>query len=612
MAALAVPIPVSPNSESTYYGTVLIKCTKLNSVAEGKVIHAQIIKHGFEVGAFLGNCLVNMYSKCGSIKDARSVFDNMAQQNLVSWNVMIAGYAQQGFGEEALNLFEDMQWVGMMANEYTFCSFLKACATLTALEEGNQAHCHIVKLGVQQNIFMGSALVDMYGKCSSIDDAHKAFERLSERNVVSWNAMIAAYVQCGQMKDALKLFSKMLTEGIRPSHVTFGFVLKACSSLQTVEQGKQLHACVFKSGFGLHLFVVSAVILMYMKCGSIDCGRQLFDGMNKVDVGLYNATIQGYADREQYDKAMEFFCQLLRTGMKPNEITLAIVFKSCQALDEAKQLHAYFIKSVYRGNVSLVSAVVTMYARCGAIDYAGQLFDTMTSKDVVLYTAILAAYTQKAYIDEALRLFIQMQHQGVKPNQFTYPTVLSACASLASPEVGKQVHSHIIKMGVMSDVFVGNGLVDMYAKCGNIENARQTFDRIPKHDIVLWNVMIAGYVQHEYAEAALQVFEEMQQFGIKPNHITFVSVLSACSQLGLVGLGRRIFDSLTRVYGIIPSMEHYICMIKLLGSAGSLYEAEDFIKNLPIEQGTLIKNTLLHARRNNENRLSDSFSRCNR
>ncbi|KAH9319155.1 hypothetical protein KI387_020924, partial [Taxus chinensis] len=533
MAALTVPIPISLNHDSTHYGNLLLNCARLNSLAEGKAIHAQITKHGLETGTFLGNCLVNMYSKCGSIKDARNVFDNMAQQNIVSWNVMIAGYAQQGFGEEALELFEEMKWADEMPDDFTFSSVLKACATVAALEEGKQIHCHIVKLRFEQNVFLGSALVDMYSKCGSVEDACHAFANLSERNVVSWNAMIAAYIRCGRIKDAFKFFSEMLMQGIKPSHVTYGFVLKACSSLWTVETGKQLHACILKSGFGSHLFVGSAVILMYMKCGSIDYGQQVFDKMHKVDQGLYNATIQGYADSGQHDKAMEFFCQLLETGMKPNEITLAIVLKVSKSLDQAKQLHAHMIKSVFEDNLSLVSDVVTMYGRCGGIDDARQVFDKMTPRDVVLCTAMLAAYTQKGYIEESLKLFIQMQHEGVKPNQFTYPTVLSACASLASPEVGKQVHTHTIKIGVVSDLFVGNGLVDMYFKCGNVDSAQKAFNRMPKQDIVIWNAMIAGYVQHEYAEAALQLFEEMQQFGIKPNHITFVNVLSACSQLGL-------------------------------------------------------------------------------
>lgn len=608
MAALTVGNPISASNfggnaldaGTSHCGYQLQRCIQLNSLAQGKAVHARIIKLGLEIEIFLGNCLVNMYAKCGNMKDARKMFDNMAEQNLVSWNVIIAGYAQEGFEEEALELFEEMQLAKMVPNEFTFGSVLKACATREALEEGKQVHCFIVKLGFEQNLFLGSALIDMYSKCSSIRDAYQTFAKISQRNVVSWNAIIAASIQHGWVKQALEFFAEMQLAGIKASHVTFGLVLNASAILGNLEQGKQLHACVFRNGFGSDLLVGSSVILMYIKCGNIDDARQVFDKMPMVDLGLFNATIQGYSSEGHNNEAMELFGQLLRTGLKPNDITFTIVLRACAsfetALEQGRQLHVQIMKSVFQHNVSVVSSLITVYAKSGCIADAQKVFDKMTvQNNVVLWTALIAGYSQKGYTDEALKLFLLMQRAGVKPNQFTYPTVLRACANLASIEEGKQVHCHIIKAGAASDTFVASAIVDMYIKCGSLEDGQRGFDRIPKRDIVSWNTMIAGYARHGYVDKALLIFEEMQQYGVKPNHVTFVAVLSACSHGGLVRLGRRYFNSLSRTHGIIPRMEHYACIVDLLGRVGHLYEAEDFINNMPFEPSALVWETLLQA-----------------
>eukprot|EP01018_Ginkgo_biloba_P025063 Gb_18263 [translate_table: standard] len=616
MAALpvAVSVPSSLSSEhiggntldlgSAHYGRLLQRCVQINSLPEGKAIHARMIKLGFELETFLGNSLVNMYSKCGSLDDACKIFENIPERNVVSWNVMIAGYAQQGRGKETIKLFEEMRCMYTIPDEFTFGSVLKACASQVALEEGKQVHCQIIKMGFEQHVFLGSALVDMYSKCGSVGSACDVFHKISQRNVVSWNALIAGCVLHGRHKEALKLFGRMQSTGIKPSHVTFGCVLKACAGREALNQGKQLHACVIKYRFGPHTFVGSALVVMYVKCGRVDYAQQVFDKMPEVDLGLYNATIQGYADSGRGDDAIKLFRQVLQTGLEPDDVTFAVVLRACailEALEQGQQIHARIIKTVFEPCVSVFGALVTMYARCGSIDGARRVFDKSIVEGVVLWTAMIAGYAQNGHSEAALKLYLEMQHVGVEPNQFTFPSVLSACAGLAALEEGKQVHAHIVKTGLVSDVFVGSGLVDMYAKCRSIEDAQRGFDKMPLRDIVSWNTMIAGYAQNGCAKEALQVFEQMQQSGIKPNHNTFVGVLSACSHVGLVGLGRRYFHSLSRIHGITPSMEHYACMVDLLGRAGHLYEAEDLINNMPFEPGALVWETLLRACRIHSN-----------
>eukprot|EP01018_Ginkgo_biloba_P024506 Gb_17916 [translate_table: standard] len=587
---------IKPNEFT--FGSVLKACASLAALEHGKKIHIHIIKTGFASDIFVGSVLVDMYIKCGRIESARQVFNKMTARDVVLWTGMIVGYAQNEDGENALKLFCEMQQVGMKPNQFTFTGILRACAQQAALEQGKQSHSHLIKNGLERHVFVGSALVDMYCKCGSIEDASKAFSKIFQLNVVSWNAMIAGYVQHGLCEDTLDLFCKMQSTGMKPNHITFASILRACASLEGLNEGKQVHACIFKHSFQSHPFVGSALVVMYSKCGSIDEARHVFDKIPKGDLELSNAIIQGYAHGGQDEQAIELFCQIIEIGVKPNEVTFTIVLGACatlQAVDQGKQVHAQIIKAQYQPSVSVGSALVNMYATCGSLDYAFRVFDKLTTHDVVLWTAMIVGYAQNGHSEEALKFFHHMHCGGTKPNHFTYSSALSACASLTALEEGKQVHAHIIKSGVESDVFVGSGLVDMYAKCGSIEDAHQGFDKMPKRDIVSWNTMIAGYAQHGHAREALQAFDQMKQSGIKPNHITFIGVLSACSHVGLVSEGHWYFKSLSQDHGITPKMEHYACMVDLLGRAGHLYEAEEFISNMPVEPDALVWATLLGA-----------------
>eukprot|EP01018_Ginkgo_biloba_P036876 Gb_04828 [translate_table: standard] len=479
------------------YAYLLRECVNRKALAEGKQVHAHLIKSRFEPDMFVYNNLISMYIKCGSLTDARQLFDNMPERNVVSWSAMVAGCAQQGFGEEALKLFCEMQQAGMDFDQFIFSSVVRACSGIADEDQGRQVHAHIIKTEFETDVFVGSALVDMYAKCQCLDDARNVFDHLSERDVITWSGMISVYAQQGHGEEALKLFCEMQGFGVKPNHFTFVSVLMACTNISSLNHGKQVHSYIIKRGFESYAFVGSALDDMYAKCGNLEDARYVFDKMPKHDAVSWNSMISGYA--------------------------------------------------------------------------------------------------QKGYGEEALKLFCQMQQTSMKPDEFTFASVFRACANLATLEFGSQLHALSAKTGLESDICVGSALLDMYAKCGSIEGAKRMFNEMPKKDVVAWNAMIAGCAQHGYGKEALQLFDKMQESGVKPNHITFAGIICACTHAGLVDEGHRYFYSMSRDHGITPRMSNYACMVDLLGRAGHLDEADDFISQMTVEPDVVVWRTLLGA-----------------
>eukprot|EP01018_Ginkgo_biloba_P017187 Gb_23320 [translate_table: standard] len=601
-------IPV--DSTTNTYVRFLQECTTRKAL---KQVHAHLLMHGLGQNVILATVLVNRYAMCGGdMVDARLVFEKIGKRNVFLWNAIIRGYAWNGPSEQTLTFYRQMQQAGIQPNKFTFPFVLKACAGLSALQEGREIHYHIVRTGFESDVYVGTALVDMYAKCGSIEDARNVFEKMTERNVVSWNTMIAGCAQNGYFDETLKFFREMQMEGMEPESVTILSVLPACINFEALKQGKEIHNYITRSGLSSDDFVGTSLIDMYAKCGSIEDAGHVFDKMPRRDVVSWNTMIAGYAQSGHANEALTLFKQMQLADVKPNSVTMVSLFPSCShlaALQQAKCIYGYIIRSGFQSDVAVSTALVAMYAKCGDIEIARQFFDKMLERDVVSWNAMIAGYTQNGYANEALILFHQMHLTNVKPDSVTMVSVLPACGHLAALQQGKWIHDYIIRNGFQSDVSVLNSLVAMYAKCGSIEIARQLFEKIAERNVVSWNAMIAGYGMHGLGDDALQLFSQMQQSGLKPDGHTFISVLSACRHAGLVDVGLQYFDCMNRDYFIKPRIEHYACMVDLLGRAGHLYEAQNFIKMMPIEPDASVWGTLLAACRTHSNiELGESVS----
>eukprot|EP01018_Ginkgo_biloba_P018551 Gb_27291 [translate_table: standard] len=563
--ALHILYAMEQRVDSATYVCLLQVCINKRAWTEGKLVHTHMVEQGFMPDKFLEKTLVNMYAKSRNLVDARRVFDQMSNRDVLSWTVMIAAYTRQGLAEEALALFYQMQQTGIQPNEFTFASVIPACANLASLEQGKEIHEEIIRNGFQLDIVVSNALVDMYAKCGNLERARQLFDGMSQRDVISWNAMIAGYAQNGQVEEALQLFQKMPQRnvvswtvmitgyaqyghgeealklfrlmklaGVKPDLKTLTSLLPACANLAALEQGKEIHDEIITSRFQTDVFVESALVHMYAKCGSMEKAREIFDKMH------------------------------------------------------------------HRNTVSW-TAMVAGYAQNGHVEDALKLFQKMPNRDVVSWTAVIAGYAQNGHSEEPLKLFQQMKLAGVKPDSNTFVSVLPACANLAALEQGMEIHEEIIRSGFQSQVFVANALIDMYAKCGSIDKALHVFDKIQQPNVVSWNAIIAGYGMHGCGREALELFERMQLSGMNPNHVTLVCVLSACRHAGLVEEGCHYFNCMNQYYHITPAMEHYGCMVDLLGRAGHLDEAQDFINKMPIKPDATVWGCLLGACRVHNN-----------
>eukprot|EP01018_Ginkgo_biloba_P019608 Gb_41537 [translate_table: standard] len=488
----------------------------------------------------------------------------------------------------------------------TYASFLQACIEKKALPQGKLVHAHIIYTGFEwQDIVLGNTLMIMYTKCGSMMNARIVLDKMPNRNVVSWTVMIAAYAKCGYAEEALMLFYQMQRTGIRPNHFTFTSMLTAIANLGALEHGKKVHEKIIRNGFQSNVFVGTALVDMYIKCETIDDARKVFDKMPERDVVLWTAMVAGYAQNGCFDEALEFFQKVPDRDVVSWNAMIAGYMQNGQ-VDEALKL----FQEMPERNLVTWNAIVAGYARNGHVDEALKMFRKMPKRDVVSWNGMLTGYVQNGYFDESLKLFRQMKLAGVKPDSDTFASVLPVCANLAAMQRGKEVHIDIIKGGFQSDVYIGSALVDMYAKCGSIKDARNVFDEMSKRDVVSWNTIIVGYAMHGHGKEALQLFERMQCSHTNPDHVTFVGVLTACCHTGLVDDGWRYFNQMGQ-YHIIPAVEHYCCMVDLLGRAGHLDEAQDFIKKMPIKPDAAVWGSLLAACRMHTNvELGECVAEC--
>ncbi|KAJ7541386.1 hypothetical protein O6H91_10G057200 [Diphasiastrum complanatum] len=552
---------------------------------------------GWQTPSWVKAKMANM--ALGQIQSSGGLISGVA--NSFGYGDNVSQLCQEGRLTEALYMVELMVQQNTQAPINAYSSLLKGFARRKDLAEGKQVHALVVQSGLDSDIFLGNTLVDMYAKCGSLLDARKVFDLMPEHNVFSWTAIISAYVDHGQGEEAIELFQQMQQTGITPDKVACVVVLKACAKVPALKQGKQLHSHILKSGFESDVIVGSALVDMYSKCGCIEHARRVFNNMHERNVVSWNAMITGYTQQGLGKEALALYEQMKQEGVQPDNVTCAVLLNACTsiaALEQGMELHSHIIKSGFESDVFVGSALIDMYAKCGSIEHARQVFDKKTKQDVIVWSAMIGGYVQQGLGKEALALYEQMKQEDVQPNNVTYLVLLKACASIGSLELGKQLHSHIIKSGYETDVTVGNALVDMYAKCGSIELAGQVFNNMHERSVVSWNAMIAGSANQGFGKEALTLLEQMKREGMKPNEVTYVSVLSACSHSGLLDEGRSVFDSMSKDDGVTPTVDHYACMVDLLGRAGYLAEAEDFINRMPIKPDLVVWTTLLSAARN--------------
>ncbi|PSS10219.1 Pentatricopeptide repeat-containing protein [Actinidia chinensis var. chinensis] len=582
------------------FPSVLKACSITKGLMLGKQIHGLVVITGFESDVFVANTLVVMYAKCGEFVDSRRLFDEIPERNVVSWNALFSCSVQSDIYEEALGLFQEMVLSGISPDEYSLSIILNACTGLGDVNQGKRIHGHLIKLGYDSDPFSSNALVDMYAKAGDLQDAIAVFEEIAEPDIVSWNAVIAGCILHEYHGWALTLLRQMRRSGTFPNMFTLSSALKACAGLGLQKLGRQLHSILVKMGIKLDPFVSVGLIDMYSKCDLLKEARMVYNSMPNKDLIAFNAMISGHSQNGEHVEAIHHFADIYKNEIGFNQTTLFTILNSAaslQAVNICKQVHALSVKSGFQSDVYVINSLIDSYGKCSHAEDAARVFEECPFGDLASFTSMITAYAQYGQGEEAIKLYLKMQDMEIKPDPFVCSSLLNACANLSAYEPGKQIHVHVLKFGFISDTFAGNSLVNMYAKCGSVDDAGRAFSEIPERGIVSWSAMIGGLAQHGHAKQSLNLFNEMLEDGISPNHVTLVNVLCACNHAGLVTEAKNYFESMKELFGVEPTQEHYACMIDLLGRAGKLDEAMDLVNKMPFEANASIWGALLGAAR---------------
>ena len=571
--------------DAVTYMSLLNDCASTGALNWVKEVHRHILEEGHESDARVGNALIQMYAKCGTIKDAALVFDSMKGRDIITWTVMIGAYAGSGRGVEAYDLYLKMKEEGLQPNAVTYMSLLNDCASTGALQWVKDVHRHIMDGRYESDVRVGSALIHMYAKCGRIMDAALFFDSMKERNVITWNVMIGAYAGSGRGVEAYDLYLKMKEEGFEPNAVTYMNLLNDCASTGALQWVKDVHRHILEEGHESDVRVGNALVHMYARCCSTEDAAVVFDRMKERDIITWNVMIGAYAGSGRGVEAYDIYLKMKEEGFQPDAVTYLSLLNDCAspgALVWVKEVHRHILEEGYDSDARVGNALIQMYAKCGSVEIAALVFDSMKERDKITWTVMIGAYAGSGRGVEAYDLYLKMKQEGFQPDAVTYMSLLNDCASTGALEWVKDVHRHILEEGHESDVRVGSALIHMYAKCGSIEDAQLVFERMEECNVMTWNIMIGGLGQHGRGQDALELFRKMKEDGLVPDAYSFVALLSACSHAGLVDEGRQFFGAM-KDYGVEPTVVHYSCMVDLLGRAGLLEEAKRFISNMPVE-----------------------------
>ncbi|XP_068660165.1 pentatricopeptide repeat-containing protein At2g13600-like [Aristolochia californica] len=445
-------------------------------------------------------------------------------------------------------------------------------------------------------------------RCMLSSCAHQMFDEIpqieaskiglfSGNHIDYLNSAVIGLAKNGRVNEVLRLFYGMNGLNLRPTKYALCAVLSSCSKLLDHQLGLQIHARIIQVGHEENIFLSSALIDIYAKCGEVADARRLFDEMKEHDQVSWTSIISGLSQNGKGQEALVLFKEMLASDVTPNCSTFASAVSACTIVEstfvQGSLLHAQVIKHGFQLNSFVLSSLVDVYAKCGQINQARLLFDESDERDIILYNSMIAAFSQNLHGAEALKLFVEIQRNGTGITDFSCASVLNACGSVAVLQHGLQIQSLVTKMGSDQNVYVSCALIDMYSKCGRVNEARRVFDHALNRNSILWTSMLHGYAISGQGEHALQLFDELTEAGMRPDHICFTSVLTACNHEGLLDRGIHHFNLMKNKYGLFPQLDQYACMVDLYGRKGCLMKAKELIEEMPFEPTVVIWSSFL-------------------
>ncbi|MCO5613708.1 hypothetical protein L7F22_067986 [Adiantum nelumboides] len=466
----------------------LQQCGRKKDLVAGRLVHFYMVLKGLDTVVVLVNHLLRFYVTCESLLEAVQVFET-SKPNIFSYNAIMAAHAKLGDSSRALELFDRLQTDRLTPDTCTYLSLLNSCGKLGAACQGRLIHDQIIRAGLDFHVSMSNTIIDMYGKCACLDEGRKVLDRLSIRTVVSWAAMIVGYSQHGHAEIVLELFHKMKLSDLKPNEVIISCVLKAVGKLGLLYAGRCVHEEVIRVGLEAIDIVVTALIDMYAKCKNLEDAWKVFEATASFNVIVWNTIIMGYAEYENNCMALVLFQVMLQKGVKPDKVTYLGVLKACaykKKFEEGKAIHQFMAQSGILIDLTLKNSLMNMYAKCGSMQDAQKIFDSLPNPDISSWGTIIDGYADHNYGSLALRAFECMQQQGVMPNDVTVVSSLKACIKDGSIEYGRRIHDQVVRGAMESNILIGSTITDMYAKHRSLEEACNCFERLEDPDVVAW------------------------------------------------------------------------------------------------------------------------------
>ncbi|KAK4765642.1 hypothetical protein SAY86_026732 [Trapa natans] len=533
-----------PKVQMTLYMPFFRACSTLRSLTQ---LHAHLLVTGLHVDPLPSTKLIESYAQLGCLRSSRLVFETFPYStDSFMWGVIIKSCVWSRSYEDAIELYHRMmsECDGTVEiSKFIYPSVLRACSCCPdRFHTGETVHGRVIKCGLDTDNVIRTCLLSLYGEMRSIAGARKLFDEMSERDTVCWSSIISAYVDNGDLLGGLDMFRLMVSRGVDPDSVTMLGLVEACAELGCWSLARSVHGqIVARNIVSADGSLTNSLIVMYSKCGDLASAERLFYNTIYKGTASWTAIISSYNRGGRFWDAIVSFLEMQVSRVLPNSVTLMALLFSCSGLGwlrGGRSVHCFIIRnSVDSEYYFLGSPLIEFYADCGRLEDSEKVFHKIEGRDMVSWNMLISIYTRKGMLDHAISTFAQMLRNQIMPDSFSLATSLSACGNLSLLQIGREIHGHVVKVGLSSE-FVQNALVDMYSKCGRVDWARNLFIIAHQPSVVTWNSMICGLSQNGYSAEAIKLFDEMYLRRLHMDKVTFVIVLQACSNLACMEKGR--------------------------------------------------------------------------
>lgn len=520
----------------------------------------------------------------------------------MTYNLLISGQSQHGHAEKALRLYSDMVSEGIRESARTFSSVLSICRRGAFFDEGMQVHCRAIALGLHSNSYIGSTLIDLYMNMGSADLALVLFDELPARSLATWNLVLHGLCEMSRTEEALSLLSEMKLGGFEPNGLSFCYLIGGCGKEMLLDEGKQLHCHVIKAGWErCNIFVGNSLVDFYSACRRLPDARNSFHYIPPEAVISWNSIVWVCSVHGFLSDALELFSRMQFCGKRPSIRSLVGLLKASSETHNVqfgKQVHCYVIKLGFdQENVHVQSAVIDMYGKCGKIELSSAFLEGLPKRSLGCYNSFMTSLLHCRFTGDVIELFGLMVDEGVGFDEVTLSASLKAL--VISPSVSllscRLLHGCAIKSGFESDLAVSSSLIDAYSRFGQTDLSSSIFRNLSSPNSVCFTSIISAYARNGRGRESFKMLETMVEMGLKPDRVTFLSMLNGCNHSGLVEEGRSIFYSMKSHFGVCPDQRHLSCMVDLLGRAGMVSEAEELLLCALEEANSVMWSSLLRS-----------------